>query len=609
MKAIAMIPFTSLLPAVRELRRCRRSLLLCLPFLLTACNTSVVDPNLKATVAITVLDASSGAALSGALVELIAGSSSRTSTNGQVTFGEVRAGTYFVRLSLSGYETSQEMIEVATDGTENVVAVSLSETFRLHRRGVSISGRVFARPLSPTDIVNQPAVGIPVEIRVTATGMESEGTTYVRSVRLDTTSLTGAFRFDSLPEFSTFTVTVPEYVSGSVTYGPASYTIPQPTQLLAGQHFVAPVAPHFVLGPNTGVFQGFLQTTTLASALHPIQIEFTGQVDTSRLGSSSIRLQRAGVEVASTVTWADNFAQLSVRLYGGAGWQPNTTYTVSLSSIWDILGRALTPNPATFSASLRIDTVLTPVLNLRVRDSVFVRGIKVDTNVVDFATPSPYRFYWKRVPGAQGYNLYFRESLTSEWLLRDSSAKSIDTSLQYIPPTPLPNQAWNRYFMVLPKSTTQVVPYDLAANLIVRDGVKPSMDTVANSNRMLDTASDSSAYINPIAGVFRSVSLPVILKLIGNPAQNDPLDTAGNSRPRITIKEGGVQNGAGDAAYAVTPSFRWTTRLSGYVDFSVAVGRSARKDTIMLDFGDVKDLSGNAFDTLPRKPVIRFQIP
>jgi hypothetical protein len=315
--------------------------------LLLSCTTEPleVSPDLKGSINLLILDASTTAPVSGVRAELVGKSSGRTSAAGQITFNDVRAGSYFVRLEKAGYETSQEPVTLGTAGTLEVAALTTSQTFRIHKNGVSIKGRLLLRPVNSPDTTAQiPAPGVRVELRSTATGTGSGNTIYPFSVRTATTSPTGHFTFDTLPELSSYTLTVPEFSNGGKLFGLTAASVVSGS-LLAGQSYTH---PNIVLNPVTsGTLQVFARSTRLESA-QPWVFEFSSGIDTSRLAATSIQLRRAigtgtPANIASRRTWNSDFTVLSVSpdSTGTGTWIAGSTYSVVLTSVRDFQNRVL----------------------------------------------------------------------------------------------------------------------------------------------------------------------------------------------------------------------------------------------------------------------------
>jgi hypothetical protein len=257
------------------------------------------------------------------------------------SFESTRAGAYLVRLTLEGYEDSQEPLTVATAGTENVAALTVSQTYRIHRKGSVVKGRILLRPaLGPDTTAIVATQDVVVELRSTASGTGSGNTVYRRPVRVVRTSASGHFSFDSLPEISGYAITVPEFTLNGRTYSQASANVASGT-LLAGQEYTH---PNITLSPTTsGTFQVFARSLAL-SATTTLVLEFSAPVDTAKLIAGDIQLRTTvgttTTNIASTRTWSNGLTVLSLVPAAGS-WNTGVTYSVLLTSVHDVNNRVL----------------------------------------------------------------------------------------------------------------------------------------------------------------------------------------------------------------------------------------------------------------------------
>ncbi len=322
----------------RRLRILPAVLALAILPLLLSCTADPLSASadLKGTVSIIVRDANTQLPLNDVRVELIGKGTARTASDGRVVFEEVRAGTYFVRLRKTGYEESQHALTVATAGTQEVAALSLNQNFVMRRVGAAVSGRLLLqRQSAPDTTATVPAAGVKIELQMTATG----GVTYVTPVRTATTNAGGYFTFDSLPELSTYTLSIPEFVNGGKRFNLGTTSVT--AGLLAGQQFTQ---PHIVLTPVvTGSLQVFAPSALLAQN-NPFVLEFSSPVDTSKLTLSAIQLRsHLGVpatNIASTRAWSANLTVLSVIPASGT-WNTSLTYSIQLTGVRDNQNRLL----------------------------------------------------------------------------------------------------------------------------------------------------------------------------------------------------------------------------------------------------------------------------
>lgn len=316
--------------------------------LLGGCTSdSLVDPDLEGTASLTVLDSYTGIPIDEVKVEVLGASSKKTGEEGMARFGGLRLGTHQVRLSKSGYETSQEPLTITSTGTQEVVAVNVSATYRLHKQGPSIKGRIFLHPQSgPDTSATIGASKVQVELRLTATGTGSGNTVYAMPTRTVTTDTNGYYTFLKLPEGSTFTLAVPEFTRNGKLYSlPA--TALSTANLTGGSTYTH--TPVVLLPTTVGALSVFAPTTQLASNQGWV-FEFSSGIDTSRFVSATAIQLRAGTfAMTSTRTWSQGFKVLSIRPAAGT-WAATTTYSVQLSGVRDSTNRLLPLT--TFTSSL-----------------------------------------------------------------------------------------------------------------------------------------------------------------------------------------------------------------------------------------------------------------
>lgn len=556
------------------------------PLFLLCCNSdpSLVNPDVKGTEVLGVMDANTGYPLDSVSVQLVSGPSGLTDSAGEVTFENVSAGQYFVTLAKSGYEPQQETVQPSVQGQITPVDLAWSQTFSLHRKGVTISGRVLIENESGDTV--SAAAGVTVELR-DSTG--NYGESYITALHTTKTSATGSFTFDSLPELSNYIVDVPQFISGGNTYSYGAQPLGAGL-LYVGQQFSVPLIG---LEPiHKTLLQAFASTTNLTQG-QPLVINFSSSVDTSELGPNAIVLSNGLNTIAVNLSWSSNFTVLSITPYE-ADWVGGVTYTLSLNSIQDLQGDVL--GLESISAAIPVATGLSQVQNLRLHATTTVAGATVvNDSVVDYAT-SPYNFSWHMVSGAEGYNVYYRDnsSLDTTWKLNSSTgALASDTTITIAPPSPT-GIAWVRNYLVLPISATKYVPNSLGAVLTVTDKVKPSFNTT------------SSGLTNSLGTTFNNTTAAakvIQLTVAVNTRSSEPVDTT--KHPLVRVAEGGVSGGIGNATYQASGTFAWTGITSGVVTMTVGANEDGRRDTVVVDFSAVTDLAGNGFDSTAT-PVVKY---
>ncbi|MCD6024080.1 MAG: hypothetical protein K0Q91_996 [Fibrobacteria bacterium] len=573
------------------------SLLAGLPalLLLASCDSAntLTSGDLRGTVTLYVVDVNTNLPLEDVRVDLL-GVGSDNTDGGHVNFKDVKAGTYFVRLSRKGYESSQTTITSEAQGSETVVAVNFSGTLGIHKLGAKVRGRLFVRNLKGDSMFAARNAAVNLWSSPVTEGI------FLSPVRTVKTDTNGWYTFENLAEYAAYALEVPDFTFNGRTYRQDYQAFDNEPMTASSPMFNAPA---ITLAPSAGSTLAVYALSTRLAKGQPFVLEFSNPIDTSKLVFSpavpgaTIRLDMmppqggGAMTLAPRLIWSADLTKLSIMPYQ-ADWADGARYNVYLSALQDVFGGSVS---AAFY-DLRVPStspLLAAVTNLRLRATTQIRGANFDTTLVDYAT-TPYRLSWNKVAGAEGYSIYYRQAVDSSWRLSGASVDSdSDTThtLQLNPPT---GKAWTRYLMVLPNSTSRPVPYSLGALMTVRDGVKPSLNTTGST-----ITAPGGASFNNATATARAITLTLSTVLTGG--QNDPIDTT--KKPTVRIGNGGV------AGTFAAPSFVWTSLTGGTLNVSVPANTNGSGDTVVVDFSAVTDLAGNTFDNLPNAPVLRYLAP
>jgi hypothetical protein len=560
--------------------------------LFVACDstTTLNSGDLLSTVTIYVLDVRTGLPLEDVRVDLLGVGAEKTD-GGHVNFKDVKAGTYFVRLSKKGYESSQTTITSEVQGTETVVAVNYSATLGIHKLGAKVKGRVLIR--SPKGDSTKAAKNATVNL---FSSPMTDGI-FLNAVRTVKTDTNGWYTFENLAEYADYAVEVADIKVGDRTYRQEYTDIGNDPLISTSPTYMAPVS---VLFPSTA---GNLTVYSLGTRLvkgQPFVLEFSNPIDTAELVTfplASIQLRVTptfgGITtIAASLAWNADHTKLSIMPLS-SDWVDGSTYMVNLSSVQDIYGDAVSTSFTDLTVPAAT-VALGAVTNVRLRANTSIRGTIFDTTIVDYAT-TPYRLSWNKVAGAEGYSVLYRQGTDSAWQLRvTTTGNTANDTTVTLAPTALTGKAWTRYLMVLPNSSTQPVPYSLGGLMTVKDGVRPSLNVAGSAI----TAPGGTSF-NNTTGTAQSITLTLGTFLTGS--QNDPIDTT--KKPTIRVGNGGV------VGTFPAPTFRWTSLTGGTLSVTVPANTSGVADTVVVDFSTVTDLAGNFFDNLPVAPVLRYLAP
>ncbi len=551
----------------------------------------------KGNIILEVVDSYTQMPLADANISIVGGPSGKTSATGEINFENVKTGSYLLHANKNGYEGFEINLSPAVMGEQSPLPITLSTTIALNKSGASIKSRLFIKSLGSQPKLETAAN---IEIELVLIG------NFANPIRKTTTLANGEFRFDSLPELSSFALRSKEFIVAGKSYqlGLDTQSSQQFNTQNVGIVFSIPV---IILNPSQmGAFQIITPSPIKLVKGSPLKIEFTSPVDTSLLNNKAIELSIgqsfSNSFLAPQISWEANQTILVIRPYQ-SDWKSNSTYSVTFNSIFDIQGRALGGfnNIISVTATLLGSDSLIPVTNLHTRANVFIpsRGQIIDTNILDYNTSS-YRLLWNKANNDEAYDVYFRESVDSLWTFINSTMDTVIT-LNMVSNTLKPLA---RQHMVVPHNTKPNPNYVGAAIITLSDQVKPSI-----SNNFLgfglfsqDSSVDNTNNINT-----RTVT---ILFDIPRNAENDiqePLDIT--KTPVIRIIEGGNSFSfpPDDANYfAALKRFMWIDNGTAKITLEITAGKSSMGDTLQIDLTGIKDLSGNPFEVLPKVPIIKY---
>ena len=176
-------------------------------------------------VSVNVVDAS-GNLLDSVQVTELQENKVKISKNGVATFEDLTVGTHRFRFQREGYAAVEGEIEVVLDGTsaqlpELTVARDNAHIVSMHRLGVSATGKVVRRTYGGD---YEPAAGVVVDLRPGAVKTSSFGGEFFVRHYFATTDANGLYRFDDLPEWTSYEVSARptmfdgmEFLSASVS--------------------------------------------------------------------------------------------------------------------------------------------------------------------------------------------------------------------------------------------------------------------------------------------------------------------------------------------------------------------------------------------------------
>jgi|GEM_PF-2445049 len=523
--------------------------------------------NTEARVIIKLFDVYNSATLAGVKVKIVGLDSAVSDSSGAVFFDSVKAGTYMVICSKSGYESSYDGLSLTLDSNSNTVPVLSQSTDAIYmaRRGVAVRGNLY---YTNGDTV-YPADGAVVEFRLNNTSVTFQ------NPLVTTTSSNGAYSIGNLPEHSSYTISVRPFSEGSLIYT-------QESAILCNGNSVGDTirAEDIVLEKYSDgkfiVMSHNLETFTKTDSL---KIDFSEPVDISLLGADSIYVLQGAASptrILVNLIWRNSNKKLIIVPFDGA-WNPGVNYTLYMGEIVSESGKPL--DNTEFTAFPFAPVLSGPIGNIQ--NVHFITGLN-DTNKVDWNTAS-IELIWAKISNASTYQIYEKSSYDSTWALFGST---MDTSTLISTSGAFEDNGILQ-FLVLGKNSTSISSFGKATILSIKDEIKPR---VFPSSYLIEYD------FNNLFDSRYSTGFSILSSYLP-----EPMDTT--KVPRITVREGSYTDGSvvyGDPDYSVDPddcSWEWTSQQTGYLSVTIDPLANGAYDTLKIDFRALTDVAGNKADT------------
>lgn len=523
--------------------------------------------NTEARVIIKLFDIYTSAPLAGVKVSIVGVDSAVSDSSGAVFFDSMKAGSYMVACSKSGYESSYDGLNLTLDSNSNTVPVLSQSTDAMYmaRRGAAIRGNLYYKN---GDTI-YPADGAVVECRL------NNGAIMFQNPLVTATTSNGTYSIGNLPEHTAYTISVRPFAEGSLIYTQES------SILCTGNNIGDTIrAEDIVLEKFSDgkfiIMSHNLETFTKTDSL---KIDFSEPVDVSLLGSDSIYvLQGEGspTRILVNLIWRNSNKKLIIVPFDGA-WNPGMNYTLVIREIVSESGKPL--DNSAFVAFPFAPVLSGPIGN--VQNVHFITGLN-DTNKVDYNTAS-IELVWSKISNVSIYQIFGKSSYDSTWALLGST---MDTS-ELIPTSGAFEDNGILQFLVLGKNSTSISAFNKATVLSIKDGIKP---------RILPTSYLMEGDFNNVLNTRYSTGFSISSLYLP-----EPMDTT--KIPRIIIREGSYTDGSfdyGDPDYSVDPddcSWEWATEQSGFLSITIDPLSNGAYDTLKIDFRALTDVAGNKADT------------
>lgn len=530
--------------------------------MLTGCSNPAdsKDELLADSVIVLVSDAFSANILVGASLRIIGGQEVTTDSDGIAVFEDISIGRHTVILEMDGYEKVRSSITVqSTDRYEIRVFTYSPDSYVMHRQGVSLQGKVY---FADSDGMMIPADTVDLELELPSY--------FVEPTRTARTTMAGQYRFDSLPELSSYSLHVRSFSRRGAEYSSVEGGITIEGKRAGDSPFV----PAVTLSPR--VDDELLVVSTNQKSLGAKQkarIVFSSPVDTSLLVFGSIVLVHGGSTIMSVPTWSAGRETLFVSPYG-TDWLAGD-YGLSLS---------LTGDNAAFYSGTHQFTITSAVTAPGDVEGLALGG----DGRTDYAT-AQIQLVWEPLSGAQVYDVYTRRRhRDSSWVLAVANVPDTFTSVSTLGAF---EEGGIARYMVLGRNEHGRSDPDSASILSVQDNVGPY---ISPERTLVLKSPTYKTYDNTQGDSPDTIHLYVsLLDSLGRLVES--LDTTAS--PEMVVREGGVgADSTGDGGYALPAehiAWHWVTRNTGYLETVVPHNNNAAADTFYVDFTEVSDLAGN----------------
>ncbi|MGL1933510.1 MAG: carboxypeptidase-like regulatory domain-containing protein [Fibrobacterales bacterium] len=407
--------------------------------------------------------------------------SAYTDSLGSMTIADLPRGTYGITLEKAGFAA----MEITIDGLNSLgdaeipVLPDVDKTYYMHTLTATISGAV---KITDIDDNKTLAHGVTVDLQLPETSdfREKHYTTETDS--------NGIYTFSNLPErvetyeLSTRTLEIGEFKYAATTPAPQSNLKPDESVK--------------VLPVTLSIEANSLSVDSYNSDVKTndtIKVNFSDIIDLDKIKRNHITVTSGGSTIAADYAFSeDNRTMYLYAIQGNWGEVGAYTLRINLSSIY---GR-----PLNTSLTFTVENLTTPgnIIGLMAYNGL-------DT-LVDYGTDE-ITLTWNSIPGVDGYDIYKKSSVDSNFSLvsypnfmHDTTA-TISANLSF-------EDATTNEFMVIGYTDTKQSEWSDAQTIILKDVIAPTLDTSYSFslyNTYLDR-SDSITTDTLITRSFRSTA-------------------------------------------------------------------------------------------------------
>lgn len=528
--------------------------------------TQQIDYNqaiMKADAVLKIVDGYTGKSLAGAIVSIVGVQPALSDSNGVVTIKEISAGEYLMLVEKQGYQTVNTYIDMTLDSNSRTVPIMRQsvQQISLAKLGVTVKGRIYY--IDSTG-AKKPAGNVGLDLTLFATSI----TGFINPVFTVTTSATGDYTVNNIPEFVNFSILTNPLRIGSTIYRSSRVSFSNSrhvgdTLFLSMITLTKSQEREFVILSNN------TQSLTPSTA---VLVTFSDSIDQSTINYDSILVTNGSNRILSTISVSG--ATLSILPFQGT-WSSSISYRLYISGIHSVNGGTLSNVNSFYFRTSNTGSVGD------------VNGIKYggngygnDTVKADYSTTTIY-LRWRPLLNAQSYDIYLKSVFDSTW---NFSINSSDTNSSVSLPSGSLNNAHSVQIIVLGKNSSSQSNFGTATPLMVRDEVKPTY---------------SNLYIYTLSGCNNtSGSFPDSAFWSSNTFV-EPMDTT--IKPVLSSKESFKRNYPlyGDSTFAIsTMEWRWISTTTGSVRVTIPAGKNGAYDTLLVNMKGLKDVAGNQLDTL-----------
>jgi len=557
--------------------------LFCFSFMFISCDEETSGPvefedsKTVTTLILEITDRRTDAPIDSVLVKIIDSGSVYTDTSGIAKLTNLATGTYQIVCEKSGYETIAFTQTLSLGGyTDMPILPEYFNAKTMTKKGVSISGTVYYDALAFR--------GLTLADNAVVECILPNNLDFNTKYRSINTSLTGAFKFDSLPEYTTYTFSIKPYKkNGNLYKTNANITILNNGNISAGDSLV--IAP-INLYESTDSIQIVVHNLDTMGLTDSAKIVFSEAVNLTILTPDSIYLTDNTIpfnkKIPAHFIWSPAVSSNILQIIPLEGtWDKTMTYRLYIGSIRSATDKILskgTPGTGWDNTNSYYEFTIPMKGSLAKIDSLKYCITLGDTlTKADHNTGSIF-LYWPALANAKNYQVYKKRPQDLQWM-EITNSPVLDTF------TNVSTSEWfkdgdSTRFFVIGANTDTTSPIDTSIYLTVKDETKPTPGAALVLNKNTPGGFDRTLIVTPDTILVDIITL------------SEPMDTTKD--PIITTFETG---GTAVLLPATNCAWVWSSETVGHLHVRAEASVNSSGDSIVVNFNVCADKAGNLFDT------------